>query len=551
MSEWRALLGLPELRRLELGWACSLLGGSASTVAVLVYAYQQGGTLLVGIYALARTLPGAIVTPCLTSLADHVGRERVLRGTLGGRCLLVGVAAAAAATGVAAPVVITLAAASASISATFRPVHAAVLPWLVHTPGQLSAAYIVATVLENMTTMVGPLLAGVMLALAGPVAGMSLAAVFFLLATIAVRQLTIPAKPAAAARHPGRAAAAGITALGRIAPPIGLVLLALAQTFVRGALLVLVVFLAVNRLALGGDAVGWLNAAMGVGGLVGGALATVVVRLARLGRCFLAGIAMWGLPLLALAASPTRLMAFAALLLVGLGNAIEDSAIFTLLPRLLGPHLTGPALGALEPITLIGTAAGSVLAPLFVHVLGLRATLTVLGLMLALLAVVYTPRFATIDHTVRLPGPEYHLLRGLPMFTHLPVATAEYLATVLHPHRYAAGEVVLREGEPGEEFHLVAEGEATVTVGGTEMPRLHRGDGFGEIALLRGMPRSATVTAASPLRTLSVGRADFLAALASSPLSAAGAEALADRRLAAGGSTAERPYLAQADEPHR
>jgi CRP-like cAMP-binding protein len=129
------------------------------------------------------------------------------------------------------------------------------------------------------------------------------------------------------------------------------------------------------------------------------------------------------------------------------------------------------------------------------------------------------------------PGPEVGLLRNLPMFAPLPLAVTDLLAAELEPRQFPAGTVVIREGEAGDHFHLIVDGSAAVSVQGAPRPSLQRGDCFGEIALLRDIPRTATVTAEQPLRTLALGREEFLTAVTGNPASKAAVNALAAQRL--------------------
>jgi CRP-like cAMP-binding protein len=129
------------------------------------------------------------------------------------------------------------------------------------------------------------------------------------------------------------------------------------------------------------------------------------------------------------------------------------------------------------------------------------------------------------------PGREVDLLRNLPIFAPLPLAVTELLSTELRPQEFESGSVVMREGDPGEEFHVIASGSASVTVRGEPRPSLGSGDCFGEIALLRDIPRTATIIAAEPLHTFALRREQFLAAVASSARSGVAAESLVSERL--------------------
>jgi hypothetical protein len=420
---------------------------------------------------------------------------------------------------------------------TFRPAQATALPWLARTPAELTAANVAATMSDNTAALVGPALAGVLLAVANAATALAVAAAFLSAAFLALWRLRVPAHAQAARRTASRGllrdAAAGAVSLARLAPPAGYAVLAFAQTFVRGALLVLLVVVALDVLSLGHGAVGWLNAAIGAGGLVGGVLAARLAHLTRLGRCFVLGVALWGLPLVALGAISTPAAAYLALVVVIASNAVEDAGMFTLLPRLLGNRNAAPAMGALELVAFAGLGAGSAAAPAISDWLGPRGALVAIGATLAVLAVAYLPRFVQIDRTTPAPGPEIALLRGLAMFAPLPVATVDQLATVLERHEYQPDETVMREGDHGDRFHIIVGGRAHVTARAKSVRYLERGDCFGEIALLRDVPRAATVTAAEPLHTVALARADFLAAVTGDRISARAAHDLADERLAA------------------
>ncbi len=539
-DQWGALrdvLRLPDVRRLELGWGLSLVGFFASTIALFVYAFDEGGATLVAIYGVARAAPGAIVTPALLGLTHRVPADRLLRATTGARAALVALAGAAAALHAPPAVVLTLASISASLTATFRPAQATALPWLARTPAELTAANVAATMSENTAALLGPALAGVVLAIASAGAALAIAAAFLGGAFLALWRLRVPAQTQDArnttSRGPLRDAAAGAGSLVRIARPAGYVVLGFAQTFVRGALLVLLVVVALDVLSLGRGTVGWLNAAIGAGGLIGGALAARLAHLTRLGRCFVLGVALWGLPLVALGVISTPAAAYLALVVVGAGNAVEDASAFTLLPRLLGSRKAAPAMGAFELVVFAGLCAGSAAAPAISNWLGPRGALVVIGGTLAVLAMAYVPRFVQIDRTTPAPGPEIALLRGLAIFAPLPVATVDRLATVLERREYQPGETVMREGDHGDRFHIIVGGRAHVTVRARSVRDLERGDCFGEIALLRDVPRTATVTATETLHTVALARADFLPAVTGNRISAQAAQDLADERLGA------------------
>jgi len=532
----REALRLPGMRRIELGYGLSITGELAGTVALVVYAVGAGGPGLVAAYAASRTVAGMGVALVLTGITGRVRRDRLLRWGTGVRMVFLAAAALLAAAGQPPTAVIAAGAASSALAGTYRPLQAAVLPWLVRTPAELAASNAVTAVMENSGALAGPLLAGGLLAVAAPAAAMAAAAGALAATAVSLLRLTVPDTadlPGRGAGQVARDVASGLAEFVRMAPPGGVAILAFAQTLLRGALVVLIAVLAVHVLALGGSAVGWLTAAFGAGGLAGGALAAAAVRITRLGRSFIAGMLLWGLPLAVLALRPTAALAYLALVIIGIGNAVVDVSAFTMVTRLAGPRTAGKALGALEFVALAGLATGSILTPLLLHLLGVRDTLALLGAGLAGLALAHATRFARLDRATPAPGPETGLLITLPIFAPLPLATTDLLAAETEPRQFPAGTVVIREGEPGDHFYLITEGSATVSVHGTPRPPLHRGDCFGEIALLRDTPRTATVTADQPLHTLALGREQFLTAVTGNPASKTAADELAAQRLSA------------------
>src|SRR5215470_3713189 len=268
----RDALRRPDLRRIELGYGMSITGELAGTVALVVYAVGAGGAALVAVYAAVRTVAGMGVVLVLTGFTSRLRRDRLLRGITGIRAVLLAAAALLAAFGQPSAAVIAAGAASSALAGTYRPLQAAVLPWLVRTPAELAASNAVTAVMENSGALAGPLLAGGLLAVAAPAAAMAAAAGVLAAAGVSLLRLTAPDTPDLPGSGVGqvvRDVASGLAEFVRMAPPGGVAILAFAQTLLRGALVVLIAVLAVHVLALGGSAVGWLTAAFGAGGLVG------------------------------------------------------------------------------------------------------------------------------------------------------------------------------------------------------------------------------------------------------------------------------------------
>ena len=538
MSWWRDAWGHRGIRSLGLAWFLSVLATLSLGVAGAVYAYGAGGAPLVAYLGVASTVPGAVLTPVLMGMTHRGRADRVLRRTTVLRAVLAAGAVLAEQAGRAPVLVVSLVGLAVALGASFRPTQALLLPWLARTPRELTAANVAATVSENTAALAGPALTGLALPWVAP-GGVVVAATVLLAATGAVLlRVGAPERMAAgpggegAARELVGEALRGGRALAAVARPAGVVVLAFAQTFLRGALSVLLVVLALETLGLGESAVGWLTAALGAGGLVGAVVSARALRLSRLGRCFVVGVLLWAVGAALLAGAPGLAAALVALAVAGTGNALEDASMFTLLPRQLGTRATAGGLGALELVVLAGVGTGSLAAPLLVAVLDVRATLLVIGGVLALAALGYAAAFTSLDRAVPPPSPDVELLRGLPAFSVLPVVVVEDLAEALKVEHFRPGQAVVAEGGPGDRFRVVREGHAEVTVHGHPRRTLGPGDGFGEIALLRDIPRTASVTATTDLTTLSLAREAFLDALATTSASRTRAESVAAATMA-------------------
>ena len=287
------VLRIPDVRRIELGWGASVIGELAGQVTLVVYAFDEGGAVLVATYVASRTLLSMAVMLGVTGFSGRARPGLLLRRAPWLRAVLLVLAALTAARHGAPAAVIALAAASSSLAGTYRPLQVAILPWLVRTPAELTSSNALAAVLENSGALAGPVLAGGVLLLGSAPLSMALAAGFPGLAALSLHGLAVPDRPRFAAKGAVRVArdvADGLTELARVAAPGGVAILAFAQTFVHGALVVLIPVLAVDTLAAGQSDVGWLTAAIGVGGLVGGAAATGLLHVTRLGRAFVVGL---------------------------------------------------------------------------------------------------------------------------------------------------------------------------------------------------------------------------------------------------------------------
>jgi hypothetical protein len=313
-----------------------------------------------------------------------------------------------------------------------------------------------------------------------------------------------------------------------------LVIPAAAQTFARGVFSVLTVSIALNLFGLGPAAVGWLTAAFGAGGVLAGPVAAMLVRGQKVARCFAAGVAGWGVPMILLAFAHARYWPYLMFGLIGAANVFDDAGVYSALQQVIPCRLIGRALGMRRAVLLLSMGLGSIVAPLLIHAWGARGALIATGVLLVVIVVLSVPSLTAIDRTISAPGPGLALLRQVSFFGPLPFAIVEHLASELRSVTYEPGDVIIQDGEPGERFYMIADGRARVCKDGKELRRMGTGESFGEIALLREVPRTATVIAMSRLEARTLAREEFLAAVTGNAESAEGADEVASTRLQAG-----------------
>jgi MFS family permease len=531
------------LRRLELAWGAAITAEWAHFVALGVFAYDAGGTVAVGIAGLVRMLPAALIAPFAASLGDRFRRERFLVAIA-----LVG-AAALAASAVAffvsesAPVIFALAGVVGIAATLVRPAQQSLLPSLARTPEELIGSNGTTSTIESLGTLVGPLLAGVLVAVLDAGVVFAVGAGALLVSAVFFARVAVEGRfrsDEVARESPRRLLLSGVSYVARTRGLRMILGLICAQTFVRGCVNVLIVVTAFEVLDADAGAVGYMTAAIGVGGLVG-ALGAFALTGRRLGAVFGLALIFWGLPIVLLAPSTFLAAALVLLAVVGAANSVEDVAAFTLLQRIVPDAVLTRVLGVLWGLAMGAVALGSIVAPVVVGLVGPRAALVATGLILPTLALLAWRFLAAIDRSAPGPTAELALIDSVPMLSPLPLVAKECLATSLVPVSVAAGEVVIREGDVGDRFYIVADGELEVV--GERLHRIaHAGDHFGEIALLRDVPRTATVRAVLDSRLYALERGDFLTAVTGHSGVRAAGEAVMEERLARGGRVPSSGY---------
>ena len=531
LEAFRAVFQNPNLRRLQLAWGGSIIGHWAYGIALAVYAYNEGGVTAVGVVGLVRMLPAALAAPFMSALADRYPRERIMLVSDVTRLLAMAGAAAVALSGGPSVFVYALGAFEAVMRTAFQPAQSAISPTLARTPQELTASNVTSSTIESVGVFIGPALGGLLLAATSPGVVFAATAVTYMWSALLVARIRAERPEAVAAdRHLARQALDGFRVIavdGKLRLLIGLFA---AQTLVAGALNVLIVVTALDLLELGDAGVGYLNSAIGVGGLLGALAAAALVGRRNLASPFGIGIVLWGVPIALIGLWPEPIPALLLLGLLGVGNTVVDVAGLTLLQRAVPDAILARVFGVLESLAVATIGLGAILAPLLVAAFGARPAMVITGALLPLVTALFWRRLTQIDSGSD-PSEQLDLLRSLPLFRPLPPATVEQLASSLVPVRVAAGEDVFRQGDSGDRFYVVGSGEVVVTVDGEPVNRLGRGGYFGEIALLKDVPRTATVTAETDVDLLALERDEFIAAVTGHAPSAEVANAVIASRL--------------------
>ena len=521
------------LLRIELAWLVFSGAEWGVWLAVNVWAYIHGGAAAVSFIVLVQLVPCIFFSPYVGAVTDRARAGRVLfvgllviGVTMGGLAVAMALDAPRALVFVLAPIM------NLALSVP-RPAQAALLPSVVRTPLELTAANVVTSWMENASVFVGPVLTGVLLGLGGP----ALAAGVLAACTLAAAVLMVGIPGPRPLNDPGEAASltaevrAGVAAVWREPAARTLVGVMSSQYVVMGAIDVLFVVLAITTLGMGEAGAGYLDAAWGVGGLLGVAVTATLVARRRLAPALIAGALTTAAALFVLGIFPTVIGAFVLLGIAGLSRTVFDVTSRILLQRAAPSQVLGQVFALVESLMCAGLAFGAILAPVLVGLSGAPAALVGTALLSVALVAIVWRRLHTIDDSADVPQVEIQLLRAIPIFSPLPAPALEGLARGLVPVEASAGTILIAEGEPGDCFYAIADGRVSVTKRGQDVATLGRGQGFGEIALIQDVPRTATVVALTDVSLYSLEKEPFVLALTGHAPAARAADDLVAQRL--------------------
>lgn len=525
------------IRRLEASWALGIAADLGLLVVLIVVIYVRDGVVAAGILGAVRMVPAVLSGMLAGASIERFRGERVLLAVGLVRTAAAGLCALVIVSGGPTVLLFVLAGVGAAAGALVRPVQATLMPAIARSPRELVAANMAWSTGEGLGAMVGPFVAGLLVAAGRPEVGAGVAALAFLASALSVAGLRF--EQARDATGGAGEAGGGIRLIDglrawRRRPVVGWTMLGVfTQVMTRALLGPLIVVAALELLAMGEAGVGLLNAALGLGGLVGAIFAISLTRTDRLIRTQAAALAYWGAPIAFIGLLPSPGLALAAMVVVGVANAVFDVALFTIMQRGTSNEERAPVFSVFEGLVGLGTVAGSLLAPVVLAAFGIRGALAVTGAILPIVSLIIYARIGRADRLSVIDEPTLLLLREVHAFAELPLTAFERLASGLEPLAFAEGETVMREGEPGDRFVVIASGEVEVSAEGKPMQRLGRGAGLGEIALLRRSPRTATVTAVTAVTAFAIPGSCFVAAV-SGPAAAAVTERIAAANLRRG-----------------
>lgn len=543
VSVWvslRRVLANKPLRRVQLAFFGSLLGDWAYGIALTVWAYRDGGATAVGVFTSARFVAATLTSPLGAAIADRVSRRAFMMTLDLVRAVLLSAAALSLMLGWSTWTVYAIGMVAAVVGGPFRAAQAGLIPQLVDEPDQLTAANAVASNLENVVVFVGPALGAILVGLTSVELVFLLDVGTFLLSFLLVLGVRVPHGEttdrggAADAEKPAGLVAevtAGLALVIRNRDLRTTSLLAFAQGLIWGALMVLLVVLAVETLHTGPQGVGFLNTVIGVMTIVGGIVVLGRMRRGRLASDMTIGVLGWSIPLLAIAAVPSPFVTVLALAVVGLMDPWVNLGLETIPQRVAPEQAISRVYAAVDSALTGAMALGALVAPLLLHTLGLRTSLAGLGAVVAAYAASTWPQMRSLDRSLAAPAT-LPLVRSMALFAPLAPSLQETLARKLVEVEVASGTVVVAEGDVSDRFFLIESGELEVTQGGVVLRSESTGDFFGEIGLLRDVPRTATVTATTTARLYALDRSDFLDAVTGQDEALAATEDVVSRRLA-------------------
>jgi MFS family permease len=508
--------------------AVSTTGDFLFAVALVVYLIEDTGSLgWVAASVIARMAVATALGPIGGVIADRYDRRRLMmRLDLGRAALMVGTCVAVSA-GAHPIVAVAITVCSTALATPYRPAAVAATPFVV-TEDDLAAANAAEASVGQLAWFAGPAIGSALIAFTNPATAFAVNAGTFLISALLIARIgNIGTGTPSDEQHVSM-----VRALGEGAKTIRKVPGLPALTFVLAAILfaygieqVVQVLVVTDRLGMSADGVGMLNACLGAGGLLAAPFSGKLAQRHDAGRLLGLAAMTMGLTLAALSVTSSPVVAGGLMVIEGVGNIALDVLFITLLQRACPPKLLGRVFSLQDTSSSLAQLVGTIAAPILVAAISLEAALLVGGGSLAVLGVVLLPSLIAMSRRTEAErlrlAPTVAYLGSIGIFGEASAAGLERLARSVVERTYAAGTTVFSEGDPATELFVITSGQAIVsTVEHGEIRRVNTDDWFGEIGLLRKVPRTASIIAAQDLHVMVITGSAFLDAVGTdSPLS--------------------------------
>ena len=530
-----------DFRTMVGAYVVDAVGSWAYTVVLAVYLYDRtGSTTVLALAATARWIPAVLVSPYASVLADRYERTLVMRASAGASAAVMVLMAVGVAVDAPVWLLIATSVLATVAAAPYNPASQALIPELV-AEKDLAAANGAFGALENLVVVLGPLLGGVILVVASPVVGIGVNAATFLVAIALLSRLRVRST-GSAATDGGNAYEqwmVGVRALVGHRTALILVLFCALDSAVFGASTVIFAPLS-EALGTGTEGYSYLLAAAALGSVLGAGLANRLSASPRLAPVILVSILVQTTPFLVLLLVDEPVTAAILMVVSGTGMIVVDVLAITALQRDLPREVLGRVFGALEAIVILGITVASLSISAAMAVWGLDAGFIAVGLVIPGIALLGLPVLLRADAesaaATEALRPTVELLSALDLLTGVDRNGLERLAKAAEQRSLPAGTLLMTEGEDADALWVVVDGSLTVRAKGSaetvqELPVVHAPAYVGELGLLHGTARTATVITREECTLLRIDGPAFVEALQGTRASAS-LMAIAGTRLA-------------------
>lgn len=528
---YRSALRNRDFRMLSAALVQSAMGDWAYNVALIVYIYEQTHSAAwVAAGTLGRMIPGFCISPYAGVIAERFERVRLMITADALRFCLMVILAIVMFTDSPAWLAIAVAGVSAMIGSVYMPATNAMTPQMLGEE-DLAAGNALLEVINNVAIIAGPAVGAIVLVLGDPGMVVALDSVTFLISMALLSRIGVRSVPTDVTSDGGplKQMAVGFKAIASSTTAMVLTGFTVATTFLYGVDTVLFVFLSENKLGTGAEGYGYLLVALGVGGVLAATFVNRLAALPRLSVVLALGMVAYAAPTLLLVWVHEPSAAFAIEVVRGVATLVVDVLAMTALQRSLPPELISRVFGVFWALVIGGLSLGALVAPFILNSFGLNTTLWLDALVIPVVVVLIYPKLASLDRiasvNAELLAPRVTALQALDIFGAAPRTALERIAGSIQDIVLEPGATLLREGEPADALYVLVEGRVDVSAQGErggkpKHIRFMRAPAYvGEIGLLEGIPRTATVTATQATRVWRVDGDTFLEALTSSPLS--------------------------------